>query len=135
MCCFSGPVEHVTSTRIFARRAKNGRQVLAYQMEYASRRPVAMILPLPIALGHSSAATSEPLVTFINLKGYSDFFADMERAFPAPRPLFTFPNVKSAEVSVSAKVLAVQTVGDFVASFVPTVADFRRLDKRFALPP
>ena len=135
MCCFSGPVEHVTSTRIFARRAENGRQVLAYQMQYASRRPVAMILPLPTALGRPSAAAAEPLVTFINLKGYPEFFAHMETAFPAPRPLFSSFAAKSEEISVTATVLPVQTVGDFVASFVPTVADFRRLDKQFVLPP
>src|SRR5690606_16069404 len=30
--------------------------------------------------------------------------------------------------------LAVHEVGDFVASFVPTLADFRRLDPQFVIP-
>ncbi len=35
MCCFSGAVEQVSSTHIFARSA-NGSQFLAYSMTYAA---------------------------------------------------------------------------------------------------
>ena len=76
MCIFSGPVERVANTRIFARRASNGRQVLVYQMQYASRRPVAMILPIPVSRAAASLGAA-PLVQFVSLKPYPDFFADM----------------------------------------------------------
>ena len=129
MCIFSGSVERVADTRIFARRAENGRQVLVYQMRYAARRPVAMILPIPV----SRQTGSGPLVQFVSLKHYADFFEDMNRAFPVP-PSSMPPGAVSASAPQRAGVLRVENIGDFVASFVPTIADFRRLDKRFVLP-
>jgi hypothetical protein len=71
-------------------------------------------LPLPVAGD----------LTFINLEGYPKFFEDLERGFPMP----------AAQRSYSAPLLAVQRVGSFDASFVPTPPDFARLDPRFRMP-
>ena len=126
MCCFSTATV-VHGTNIFARLNKRGTQVLAYQMTYASPTPTAMILPLPVAL--PARADS---VRFIDLKGYADFFADLGRGFPA-LPSNSIFRSKSAAVAASADLLEVHDVGDFVASFVPSVADFGRVDPRFVI--
>jgi len=125
MCCFSGPVEDVAATRIFARMASPGRQILAYEMVFAAADPVAMILPIP-TLSHSI----EDAVRFISLEEYPSLFVDLYEAFTWPdgRPR------SAATKSAPAPQLAVHTVGDFVASFVPTLADFARLDPRFRIP-
>jgi len=69
MCCFSGPVEQVRETRIFARGTREGRQVLASDMEYVAKNELAMILPIPVPAG-----SKEDAVRFISLKGYSRLF-------------------------------------------------------------
>lgn len=131
MCCFSRPVESVTATRIFARGFPAGpessRQYVVYSMHLEAKENLAMILPLPVAAGGG-----EDAVRFINLKGYPNFFAAMDAGFPAPRSL---SDGKSAAFGRPAGgVLAVQDVGSFRASYVPTVADFTRLDAKFRLP-
>ena len=144
MCCFS-PVTlpatlldrvlgrrprtgavHVSGTRIFARMTGDGRQALAYQMKLTTPAPVAMVLPLPI---HS---VGEGALEFVDLSGYPSLFDDLERAFPAP----ILPQAKGFGPlrMQSRQKLAVVKVGEFVASFVPTVKDFDRLDERFRLP-
>jgi hypothetical protein len=126
MCCFSGPVEDVAATRIFARMASPGRQILAYEMVFAAASSVAMILPVPTPPGSGEAA-----VRFISLKAYPELFDDLYRAFTWPGGMPRAQGVKSAP----ANLLAVHEVGDFVASFVPSLADFARLDPRFRIPP
>ena len=127
MCCFAGAGEvQVHGTTIFARLIAPGTQVLAYQMAYAAQAPTAMILPLPVAL-----PAKEGSVRFKNLKEYPDFFGALESGFPSP-PTRSWS--KSAEVPASAT-LEVHDVGDFVASFVPKIADFARVDPRFVLAP
>jgi hypothetical protein len=128
MCCFSGPVEHVSGTRIFARAAGDGRQILVYSMTAAARRDVAMVLPLPVPPGPADDA-----VRFIDLHGYQDFFEDLDRGFPPPIE----PQAKGlldAKPMASRAMLEVHQVGDFEASFVPARADFKRLDPHFRLP-
>ena len=49
MCCFAQPVLSVTDTNLFARLTGTGSQFLAYQMNFSSVKPNAMILPLPVA--------------------------------------------------------------------------------------
>jgi hypothetical protein len=127
MCCFAGAREvRVYGTTIFARMAAPGVQVLAYQMAYAARTPTAMILPLPVAL-----PAKEGSVRFKNLEQYPDFFAALARGFPSP-PTRSWS--KSGQIAASAT-LEVHDVGDFVASFVPSIADFGRVDPRFVLAP
>ena len=72
MCCFSHAVEWVSSTKIFARGSKDGRQFLAYEMQYKAAEDLSMILPIPVP-----AASKDDAVRFINLKDYGDFFADL----------------------------------------------------------
>jgi hypothetical protein len=128
MCCFSGPrglsvVEHVKATRIFA-RGNGGRQRLVYAMEISAREPVAMILPLPVPKG-----TQKDDVRFISLAGYPAFFDAMNDAF---KPLTRSAAVMGAPQTLGSR-LTVHRVGKFVASFVPTLGDFGRLDPRFRL--
>lgn len=126
MCCFSAKT-HVSGTSIFARLTKPGAQVLAYQMTFKAEEPTAMILPLPVA-----PPARESSVRFIDLKAYPNLFVDFESGFPAITRSSMFGSKSAAAVAPPSQ-LAVQEVGDFVASFVPTVADFSRLDPRFVI--
>ncbi|MEZ4248471.1 MAG: hypothetical protein R3B99_09550 [Polyangiales bacterium] len=123
MCMFTGPIRHVSGTAIFARADEGDRQMLAYQMKVGSDAPVAMVLPLPVAAG-----AGEDALRFVDLSDYDDLFEQMARAiFPVPAARgFGAPQALTLEV---------QRVGNFVASFVPSLADFSRLDARFRLAP
>jgi hypothetical protein len=120
MCCFSQQVE-VSQTRIFARMGAGGRQLLAYQMQFESLDPVAMVLPLP-----TPPRSPETAVRFISLEDYPALFDDLFRIF--------HPLVRRGRTQATSFALAVHVVGDFIASFVPSLADFTRLDARFRLP-
>ena len=131
MCIFSGAVERVSNTRIFARTIGRGPayQVIVYQMKMSADEPMAMILPIPIHRG-----TREGDVKFINLKAHADFFERMEELFPK---LQTKGLMRGGARNMSFgadSILEVHEVGDYEASFVPTIADFSRLDTRFRLP-
>lgn len=128
MCCFSGPVSSVSDTSIFVRDAEKGRQHLVYSMHYQAGEDLAMVLPLPVPKG-----TAEEAVKFIDLSRYPDFFADLKSGFPAPAPA-SKSLMDSLNTRMSAPALKVVRVGSFVASFVPKVSDFERLDPRFRLP-
>ncbi len=128
MCCFSGAVESVTNTRIFARLTGKGSQFVVYQMHWKAQKPVAMILPIPVVQGKPDA------VRFVNLKEYASFFDDLRKGFPVePATRSGGGGLKSFSKAAD-PLLPVEEVGDFVASFVPTVADFARLDPRFIIP-
>ena len=127
MCCFSGPVQFVSGTKIFA-RASNGRQLLVYEMEYGASRDLAMILPLPVPPG-----SHERSVRFINLEGYSTFFDDMNAGFPQRTKGFGGRASGDLVFLETATALKVHDVGSFEASFVPEMADFERLDERFRI--
>ena len=86
-----------------------------------------MILPIPV-----SAGAGEKALRFVNMEGYPDFFAYLKRGFPEPLPAAGGP-VRMATSDAGPKPLAVEKVGSFVASFVPKIADFSRLDERFRL--
>jgi len=126
MCCFSRPVASVSATRIFARPGENGRQYLVYSMSIQAGDELAMILPLPVRL-----PARETDVEFINLKDYPSFFSELDSGFA--QALAAASTSYSAEGPTRGKALAVVTVGDFEASFVPSVKDFSRLDERFRL--
>lgn len=128
MCCFSRKVEKVANTRIFARGSKDDRQFLVYSMVLSSKEDLAMILPLPVP-----KKPDEKAVKFISLKDYPEFFDDMHKPF-LPPPTRGKGGFKKKDDSKEAKKLEVVKVGNFEASFVPTVADFARLDERFKLP-
>ncbi len=130
MCCFSGPVKKVSATNIFARMAGSGRQLVVYSMTINMAKPVAMVLPLPVKKG-----SDEKAARFIDLEKYQNFFNDLDAGFPKPIMNDGLPMPLSAGAAfVTKKQLEVIQVGNFEASFVPTVKDFNRLDKRFQLP-
>jgi len=128
MCCFTGNVESVSSTKIFARPAKEGRQFVVYHMLYRAKEALAMVLPLP-----TSAKPADDAVKFINLEDYDQFFSRLEDGFPKPGAKNDRPAVAAGAVPPP-KAIPVVEVGSFEASFVPSVGDFSRLDKRFRLP-
>lgn len=128
MCCFSRPVEEVKNTRIFARLGAKGNQVLIYQMALHAAEDLAMVLPIPVVKG-----TGEDGVKFLDLSKYAALFADLHRLFPVPEYAggSTFG---AAPRALKSATLQVQSVGAYDASFVPSIADFSRLDERFQLP-
>ncbi|MEM1067492.1 MAG: hypothetical protein AAGI63_01260 [Planctomycetota bacterium] len=104
-------------------------QMLAYQMEFETEELNAMILPLPVRL-----SAREDSVRFISLKGYDQFFDHLDNAFPAITPPSNSLSRSAAPMAGIDSQLVVHEVGDFVASFVPTMKDFSRLDQRFVIP-
>jgi hypothetical protein len=126
MCCFSGKVDVVADTNIFARASKDGGQFIVYSMRFKSADDLAMILPIP-----TPKNSAEDAVRFINLEKYEDFFADLRSGFPLPK---SDSRAKNGPKPAAGADLAVVEVGKFVASFVPAVKDFARLDKQFRLP-
>lgn len=122
MCIFTGTVHSVGSTKIFA-RVEGQKQVIVYEMYLDTGAPVAMVLPLPIA---DQARTSG--LEFVDLSPYPDFFEDLAACFPQSRGPVALSAARFAD-----DFLEVQTVGAFEASFVPSIADFKRLDPRFRL--
>ena len=129
MCCFTGVVDSVSRTRIFARSAPKGRQFLAYEMRFSAKEDLAMVLPIPVPEGAADDA-----VRFISLKDYPGFFAALDSGFPKPAPKPDAEAAPQVPVTRAAPPLPVVEVGDFEASFVPTIADFSRLDARFRMP-
>ncbi len=128
MCCFSGNVSFVSNTRIFARAEDSIRQFVVYQMAFGAKEDLAMILPLPVRQG-----SDEDAVRFIDLKEYADFFSDLNTAFPNPRSI-SIGCAKSEPLAMPVvAALKVQEIGNYEASFVPTQADFSRLDEKFRL--
>ena len=127
MCCFSRPVKHVHNTSIFARVSERGNQILIYSMSLDTAEEVAMILPIPVRAG-----TTEDELNFINLENYPDLFEDLSKMFPIP---FTQSRLELKPTAASRAALKVQKVGSFEGSFVPTQADFARLDERFRIDP
>ncbi|MGC6464907.1 MAG: hypothetical protein ACON5N_04920 [Akkermansiaceae bacterium] len=126
MCCFSGPVTEVSATRIFARLITAKRQALAYQMSLDTPDDVAMILPIPVTPG-----SGEKAVKFIDLSEYPNFFRDLASGFITRK---SYGASDTGSLPPDSKTLEVYSVGSFDASFVPTIRDFSRLDKRFRLP-
>lgn len=128
MCCFSGRVTEVKNTRIFTRMGKQGNQVLVYQMSAELPTDLAMILPVPVAKG-----SGEKAMRFFDFSKYPSFFSDLHMLFPVLLHKSTGMD-PFAGAPPGAYRLAVVAVGAYEASFVPSIADFHRLDERFRLP-
>jgi hypothetical protein len=139
MCCFSittpigliarlfqRPV-HVSATNILGRMLAPGVQGLAYSMNLETTQELAMVLPLPVVAGSGDDA-----VRFIDLSKVPDMFEDLAMLFEAPVPAARKGGFTSR--LSGPKRLVVHQVGSFIASYVPTRADFSRLDPRFRLP-
>jgi hypothetical protein len=136
MCVFSQPVVRVSHTQIFARAVDEGRrQLLVYAMRLEANADLAMVLPVPVpAPVPDGDVTAEDAVRFVDLSGCPTFFDQLAACFPIPRA----PRRARGELvlqSAPRSLLEVHDVGDFEASFVPTSADFTRLDPRFRLSP
>lgn len=145
MCCFSpvtapfsllqwilGPPRvHVAETRIFARveaTPAGAAEWLVYSMSLTTPGDVAMVLPLP------AARVADDALTFIDLSGYHDFFTDLESLFPEEMMQAKSRGGVLRSLGSERKTLVVHTVGSFEASYVPSLADFDRLDPRFRIP-
>jgi hypothetical protein len=126
MCCFSRAVTEVAGTRIFARMGSSGRQLLAYEMQISTPEPVAMILPVP-----TPPNSPDDAVRFISLETYPELFKDLFDIF---NPVVLGPPSRGAKSFRPQAPLVVHEVGAFVASFVPSLADFTRLDPQFRVP-
>jgi len=99
-----------------------GVQGLAYAMQVRLREPAAMVIPLPVARDAQFA------LTFIDLKREAQLFEDIEH-------LFEFPMHNELGLdAMHASPLFVHRVGSFIASYVPTMHDFARVDSRFRIP-
>jgi hypothetical protein len=129
MCCFSGPVKDVSSTRLFARALGGGRQRLVYELALDAAQDVAMVLPVPLATG-----ATEESVRFVDLSGCPKFFDELDALYPKPQARSASP-FAPASAAPAFQTLKVKQVGSFEASFAPTRADLSRLDERFRLPP
>ena len=77
MCCFSGKVDVVADTNIFARASKDGRQFIVYSMRFKSDDDLAMILPIP-----TPKDSAEDAVKFINLEKYDDLLRRPAKRVP-----------------------------------------------------
>jgi hypothetical protein len=137
MCCFSiptpksfwqklfAPKVHVSATNIFARIVAPGVQALAYSMNVATSRDVAMILPVPVRPG-----TGESALRFIDLEKHPEMFGELDALFAAE----VAAQPKGGVWRDRGPTLAVHEVGSFIATYVPSKLDFDRVDRRFWLP-
>lgn len=126
---FSGRVERVDYTNIFARRLAPSRQLLVYEMKLDSKQDVAMILPLPVPPGSVDGA-----VRFHSLQDAPRLFEALDALFPSGLPEGLRVRSRGRSSNALAPPLEVHKVGAFEASFVPSLADFGRLDPRFRIP-
>jgi hypothetical protein len=96
-------------------------------MNYESREQNAMILPLPV-----KQPANDKSLNFIDLKNYNTFFDELADGFPFHSP----PSIGCSAPfdAASRHGLEVFEVGNYIASFVPTMSDFDRLDSKFTLP-
>ncbi len=127
MCCFSGNVQSVSKTRIFARDTGGGNQILVYGMTLSAKEELAMVLGIPVRPG-----SGEQALRFIDLSGYPEIFDAFDKGYIRPPQVFQGRGMPLAAPRPAP--LAVVAVGSFEASYVPTIADFDRLDPRFRMP-
>ncbi len=131
MCIFTQPVIAVMDTNIFARLLPDGWQYLVYEMKFETRQDNAMILPVPV----ERPSIDDGSMEFISLKENDKFFADLNKGFPlaVPRTRGWSRGIDKA-IDSDAEILQVHEVGDFIASYIPTLADFSRLHEQFRVP-
>ena len=137
MCMLSGGPSSYTSqpklssTNIFCRWMPDGSQALVYGMNIEAEDPLAMVIPLPLRPGSADDA-----VRFVDMS-YPRFFVELNAGFPAV--VVHMPAARGGGggggVQKVRPRLPVHKSGDFIASFVPSIGDFDRLDPRFRLAP
>jgi hypothetical protein len=104
----------------------SGRQLLAYEMKISAPAAVAMILPVP-----TPPNSPDDAVRFISLAKYPGLFNDLFDVF---HPVSAARLSRGSKSVPAPAPLVVHEVGAFVASFVPSLADFTRLDPQFRVP-
>jgi hypothetical protein len=127
MCIFLGEIERVFCTNIYSRLFYNfdggpPLQSLIYSMGYKARSDVAMVLPIP--------CESKP--QFVNLEDYKELFDDLTASFVPKQAASASISLGLAEDELG--ILAVEQVGAYDASYVPSARDLNRLDPRLDLP-
>lgn len=124
--CIMCDEARVFGTKIFSRLSRRGENVLLYQMGVESKHELAMVLPISRREGGR--------FKFVDFTGYSRIFEQLEKLFPDLSDgddLFGGLTLAAGPESP----LPVEKIGSFDASFVPTLADFDRVDARFRLKP
>ena len=127
MCRFSHPVATVANTHILARHL-GPTQILVYAMAVDSPTANAMIIPLP-----TPPDVGEDAIEWIDLSAIPTFFESLGHSLGISDDHHTA--TRGGASLAAPPTLAVHEVGDFEASYVPTLADFDRLDERFRLEP
>ena len=130
MCLFSGQVRHVAGTQIYASPSPSLsaiHQRLVYEMEVELEGDTAMVLPIPVP-----PSSPEDAVTFVDMTACPSFFDCLAALWPQPQS-GELTRGGGGPIPKPASILRVHDVGDFEASFVPTLPDFARLDERFRL--
>lgn len=102
-----------------------GVQALAYRMTISSAAETAMVLPLPVRAG-----AGEDAVRFVSLERHPRMFEELDELFPVEKG----DEPRGFSSLLRPAPLVVHQVGSFIASYVPTRADFARLDPRFRVP-
>lgn len=129
MCCFKPNPRSVSATEIFASHRRPGRQVIVYSMSLTMTSELAMILPVPVKQGAADDA-----VKFIDMENYPAFFEDLAKLFPSvSQKKFKGGSGGGGVGGGDGPPLEVHSVGQFSASFVPTIQDFDRLDEQFRI--
>jgi len=118
MCIFTGSVRSVQGTKIFVADIDDGQHCCVYSMEAAIDKPVAMVLPVPGA--------NQKEIEFVNLEDYPKFFDDLEDCWVKPVS-------RGAGCAGGGSFLKVHDVGQYIASFVPSLAYFAKLSPEFRL--
>lgn len=116
MCIILSTVDKVANTKIYVSPDKeNQRQLTVYSNEVATKYENAMILPVP----------NPESIELLDLSNYPKFFEDCEACF------FRLPtrSIRSAYAERShASPLPVFQVGSYLASIVPSLYDFSRVN-------
>jgi hypothetical protein len=89
---------------------------------------LAMVLPIP-----TPPSPAEDAVLFVDASSCPMFFDDLDVLFPMERMALGGPMPGRGGFGAP-QTLVVHDVGDFEASFVPSLRDFARLDPRFRMP-
>ncbi len=83
MCCFSGKVQSVSDTSIFARVGAQGNQVIIYSMKLKTAQEVAMVLPVPVKPG-----SGENAMRFFDFSAYPIHDGEVHRTAMFDHALF-----------------------------------------------
>lgn len=126
MCIITQTVESVRATKIFSCFTHDeSSQFLVYSNEVTTPSDNnLMILPVP----------NPDSVAFVNLKQYPKFFDHCEDQFeriPEMSPYASLSHSRSLSASYDSAPLPVHHVGSYLASIVPSIQDFERLNQEY----